>query len=235
MHKLIALVPARSGSKRLKDKNIKILKKQPLLVHTIKIAKKSNLFDKVFCVTDSQRYLDIAKKYGADDFPLRPKSVSGSKSPDLEWVKWVFDILKYKNFEFDIYSIMRPTSPFRTKRMLLESYKILKKTKAHSVRAVEKSQIHPGKIWKKKGQWIVPLINKKIGSVPWHSSQYANLPEFYAQNASLEMSWKYIFEKYNSISGKKISPLITKGYEGFDINTNLDFELAKLISKKIKI
>ena len=80
---------------------------------------------------------------------------------------------------------------------------------------------------------LFPLIKKynKKG-IPWHSCQYAGLPEFYSQNASLETIKKTALKKYKLISGKKILPLITNGIEGFDINNKIDYELSKLIIKK---
>ena len=69
----IAFVPARAGSERVKNKIILKLGGRPLLSYTIILAKKSKLFDKIICITDSKKYLKIAKQYGADNFELRPK------------------------------------------------------------------------------------------------------------------------------------------------------------------
>ena len=78
--KRIALIPARKGSNRIKDKNIRLLNGLPLIAYSIIAAKKSKLFDKIFVITDSKRYLDIGKKYGADLFKLRPSKISTSRS-----------------------------------------------------------------------------------------------------------------------------------------------------------
>ena len=122
--------------------------------------------------------------------------------------------------------------------MIKKSISLIKKNnEADSVRAVEKTTIHPGKIWEIKKKFILPILKKyNKRSIPWHSCQYAELPTFYAQNASLETIKKESFEKYKIISGKKILPLITNSLEGFDINTKIDYELAKLIfNKKINL
>ena len=90
---------------------------------------------------------------------------------------------------------------------------------------------------KEKGIYF-SIVKKRIRGIPWHSMQYAVLPKFYSQNASLEISSLRSYKKYKSISGKKIIPYITKNFEGFDINSSLDFEIAKVIagkSKKYKI
>jgi len=82
-------------------------------------------------------------------------------------------------------------------------------------------------MWVIEGDKMSPLLPHEINGIPWHSNQKASLPEFYVQNASFEIAWKSTVLKYNSISGTIISPFITEDFEGFDINTNADFELAK--------
>lgn len=232
---IIALIPARAGSKRLKDKNIKKLNGHPLIAYTINVAKRSKIFKKIFCITDSEKYQKIANFYGSDKIDLRPKKLSLDGSPDIEWLKWAINKLQYNNISFKYFAILRPTNPFRTTTMIKNAYKIiLKNKKADSIRAVELTKIHPGKIWIKKKNYIFPLIKKNIKGVPWHSMQYAGLPKFYSQNASLEISSLRSFKKYKSISGKKIIPYITKNFEGFDINTSLDFEMAKILQKSTK-
>ena len=86
--KRIALIPARKGSKRIKNKNIKLLNGHPLIAYTIIAAKKSKLFDKIFVVTDSREYMDISLKYGADKFKLRPSNTSLADSPESLIMKY---------------------------------------------------------------------------------------------------------------------------------------------------
>ena len=230
--KNIALIPARSGSKRVKNKNIKKLDNIPLINYTIQSAISSSLFDRIIVVTDSIEYEKIAIDAGAESLGLRPKDISGSNSPDIEWVKWIFKKLDDQNYDFDTFSILRPTSPFRTKNTYNRAFDLFFKNKVHSLRAVEKVSQHPGKMWVIEGDKMSPLLPHEINGIPWHSNQKSSLPEFYVQNASFEIAWKSTVLKYNSISGTIISPFITEDFEGFDINTNADFELAKKIAKK---
>ncbi len=234
--KKIALIPARSGSKRLKNKNILNLGNRPLLYYSIKSAQESNLFNKIIVVTDSKKYEEIAKKYGAEVPALRPSYTAKDNSPDLKWIKWILNKIKVRD-EKDVFFILRPTSPFRNKKTIIAAWKKFNslKHKCDSLRAVELCDQHPGKMWKEKGNFIEPIINKKIKNTPMHSNQYAALPKIFVQNASLEISYvKNIFKK-NSISGNKIIPFFTKNYEGFDINNHNDYELAKILLKKKKL
>ena len=89
--KLIALIPARSGSERVKNKNILKLGKHPLIAYSILSALKSKIFEKVVVSTDSIRYARVAKKYGAEVPFLRPKKISSSSSSDYDWVSFTID------------------------------------------------------------------------------------------------------------------------------------------------
>lgn len=231
MLKSVALIPARSGSKRVKDKNIIKLNGHPLMAYTIKSAIQSKVFEEVFCVTDSPQYAKIAKKYGAKVPYLRPKKTSGEKSPDIDWVVWIMNKIN-KNNAYKIFSILRPTSPLRSEKNIRKAYKEFLKTKCDSLRAVELCKQHPFKMWKVKGKYIRPLFPTKTG-VPSHSRQYSDLPQIYVQNASIEIAWSRVLKGKNpSISGKKIIPFFSKGLEGFDINRYEDINLLNTLVKK---
>ena len=226
-HSVVALIPARSGSKRIPDKNIKILGEHPLISHTIKAAKESSIFKKIICVTDSNHYKDIAEYYGAEVPKLRPKSISGDFSPDIEWVRWILSYLEETGLSFDAFSILRPTSPFRNASTIRRAWREFTEFQpSHSLRAIQKCKEHPGKMWKIKGNNLYPIFKGKIEDTPYHSSQYSVLPEIYVQNASLEIAWAKVPFEYNSISGDLITPFISKDYEGFDINHLEDWIIA---------
>ena len=231
--KIVALIPARSGSRRIKNKNIKNLKSHPLIAYTIRAAIKSKVFDEVLCITDSLKYKKIAQKYGAKVPFLRSKKISKEKSPDIEWVMWAINKINKKN-EFKIFSILRPTNPLRDETTIKRAFKKFFNNKCDSLRAVDLCNQHPYKMWKIKGNYMKPIFNVR-SKVPYHSRQYGDLPEIYTQNASLEIAWTRLLKKKNpTIAGKRIIPFITKDYEGFDINTQIDFNLLEsLISKKI--
>jgi len=225
----IAFIPARSGSKRIPDKNIKILDGHPLIAYTIQAAISSKVFDSVICVTDSQNYAEIAQYYGAEVPLIRPSEISGDKSPDIEWVLWILEELKLQNKNFDIFSILRPTSPFRLPETIRRARDLFVNDKnADSLRAVRKCKEHPGKMWVLNDDRMLPLLPFNNGATPWHSSQYANLPEIYIQDASLEMAWTQKIYSSKSIAGNSIIPFVSQNFEGFDINNLEDWLLAQL-------
>jgi CMP-N-acetylneuraminic acid synthetase len=96
-----------------------------------------------------------------------------------------------------------------------------------SLRAVEKCSQHPGKMWVLRGKNMFPLMPLTPAEQPWHSSQYAGLPEVYVQNASLEIAWtRVVFEEY-SISGNILAPFLTSEEEGLDVNQEFDWWKAE--------
>lgn len=224
----VAFIPARSGSKRVPNKNIRPLGGHPMLAYSIRAAIDSGVFDAVICATDSERYADVARHYGAEVPFLRAAEISGDKSPDIEWVSWMLDKLRESGREFEIFSILRPTSPFRLPETIRRAWsQFIADPRADSLRAIEKCRQHPGKMWVIRGSRMLPLLPFANGSTPWHSSQYAALPEVYAQDASLEIAWSRVPLEQNSIAGEAIIPFVSQGYEGFDINEPEDWWMAE--------
>lgn len=224
----IAFIPARAGSKRVPNKNILPLGGHPLLAYSVRAAIDSGVFDAVVCATDSDVYADIARYYGAEVPFLRPAAISGDMSPDIEWVVWMLQQMKENGRQFDVYSILRPTSPFRLPETIRRAWStFLADPGADSLRAVEKCRQHPGKMWVVRGRRMLPILPFANGKTPWHSSQYAALPEIYVQDASLEIAWSRVALEQNSIAGEAIIPYISQALEGFDINDPEDWWTAE--------
>ncbi len=229
----VAFIPARSGSKRVPDKNIRPLNGHPLIAYSIAAALDSKVFDAVVVATDSEKYAEIARHYGAEVPFLRPEAASGDKSPDIAWVEMALDYLDAAGRQFDSLSILRPTSPFRLPATILRAWKEFSEHgSAHSLRAVEKCSQHPGKMWVIRGEVMVPLMPLSPEEQPWHSSQYAALPEVYVQNASLEIASVKAVRISKTISGHIVVPFLTEGMEGFDINHPEDWMLAEWYLEK---
>ena len=233
---IIALIPARAGSRRVPDKNIRTLSGHPLIAYTIAVARQSDVFDDVIVSTNSGRIADIARHYGADVPFLRPNEFAGDLSPDIEWVFYTLNRLREKGLEYDCFSILRPTSPFRKPETIRRAWKLfLENKEADSLRAVEKCSQHPGKMWVIRGQRMFPLLPFGPSEQPWHSSQYQSLPEIYVQNASLEITWTRVVFLDRTIAGSTLIPFVTEGYEGFDINLPYDWKVAEELVKNREV
>jgi CMP-N,N'-diacetyllegionaminic acid synthase len=224
----IALIPARSGSKRIPDKNIRPLGGHPLIAYSITSALDSGIFSDVIVSTDSFRYADIARYYGAEVPFMRPREMAGDSTRDIEWVMYTLNRLKEQGKVYDCFSIIRPTSPFRLPQTIERAWKLFLSEKGvDSLRAVEKCNQHPGKMWVVRGNRIFPLLPFGPEQQPWHSSPTQLLPLIYVQNASLEIAWTNVALEKQSIAGEIIVPFFSEGYEGFDLNHTYDWQIAE--------
>lgn len=225
---IIALIPARSGSKRVPGKNIHPLAGRPLIAYTICAAKQSRIFSSILVSTNLGEYAEISRQYGAEVPFLRPVDISGDLSLDIEWIDFTLHKLKEMGREYDCFSILRPTSPFRLPTTIQRAWKgFLNEEGVDSLRAVEKCKEHPGKMWVVRGNRMMPLLPIGPKEQPWHSTPYQALPEVYSQNASLEIAWSRVVFNGRTIAGNVIMPFFTEGYEGFDVNHPYDWELAE--------
>ena len=232
----VAFIPARSGSKRVPHKNIRPLGGHPVLAYSIRAAIDSGVFDSVICATDSPLYAEVARHYGAEVPFLRAADISGDKSPDIEWVEWMLRNLLEAGRAFEVFSILRPTSPFRRADTICRAWsQFIGTAGADSLRAVEKCKQHPGKMWVIRQGRILPLLPLTPEQQPWHSSQYAALPEVYVQNASLEIAWSRVVSEGRTIAGSVVLPFLTEGDEGFDVNEEFDWWNAERLLKRDEV
>ena len=223
---MVCLIPARGGSVRVPKKNIRVLNGHPLLAYTIAAARDAGLFDDgIFVSTDDADTADIARHYGASVIN-RPAHLATGRYPitDVDWMRHAFDMLPRRVYDW---ALLRPTSPFRTASTIIRAHRAWKDAATHSLRAVERVRQHPGKMWVRQAGSIVPLMPyAHDNGVAWHSSPTQSLPEVYVQNASLEMGLTHNIVTCNSLTGRSVAPFLTGGYEGFDINTEDDWQRA---------
>lgn len=235
----IALIPARGGSKRIPGKNTRLLAGRPLIAYAIEAAFESGCFAKILVSSDDTSTLEVAASLGADCI-RRPLELASDTSPDIEWVKHALKAGLEHSMSANAsaaengvraFSILRPTSPFRTAETVQRAFREWDAAnrygeKYSSLRAIEPVSQHPGKMWQKRGLELVPLMLQPPQQ-PFHDSQMAALPEVYVQNASLEIAWVNTVEETGTISGNRILPFETQGDEGFDLNTEYDWQLAE--------
>lgn len=224
----VALIPARSGSKRIPGKNIRPLAGHPLLAYSIAAAIDSGMFGAVLVSTDTREVAEVGRHYGAEVPFLRPAELAGDLSPDIEWVRYTLQKLAGAGRTWPSFSILRPTSPLRNAATIRRAWaEFVKADGADSLRAVEPCRQHPGKMWVLEGDRITPLLKDGPVSPPWHSMPYQGLPPVYIQNASLEIAWSRTVLEGGTIAGTAIYPFLTRGYEGFDVNEPRDWWYAE--------
>ncbi len=129
MADVVAVIPARSGSKSVADKNIKLLGGHPLIAYSITAAKLASGIDRIIVSTDSIEYASIASEYGAEVPFLRPPEISGDNSTDYEWIKHALDWMKNEEDFVPKYLVhLRPTTPLREINYIDMAIDLIKKT-----------------------------------------------------------------------------------------------------------
>ena len=251
MSSIVGLIPARGGSKRVPGKNVRTLGGHPMLAYTIAAAADSGIFDGVLVSTDSEEVAAVARHYGAEVPFLRPAALATDTSPDIEWLEYTLEELRARGRTWDCFSLLRPTSPFRTADTIRRAWaRFTAQQGVDSLRAVEKCAQHPGKMWIVRGDRMVPLLpfwteprsgdvspkpRSGEGGQPWHSTPYQALPPVYVQNASLEIAWTRLVRERRTIAGDVLVPFVTEGYEGFDINDEYDWMVAEQLLANGKV
>ena len=226
MLKVLAIIPARSGSKSIPHKNIMSILGKPLIAYSIEHGLQSKLINRVIVSTDDDYYAEIAKKHGAEVPFIRPKEISDDHSLDIEFIKHALDWLKAnENYVPDIGVQLRPTHPIRSISDLDSMIQILiDDDSCDSVRSViENKSVTPFKMWKMEGNKLVPLMQLENIKEPYNSPRQI-LPKTYFQNASVDViRTKTILEK-NSLSGDSIRGYVMS--DDYDIDYIEDFEKA---------
>jgi len=235
---MVALIPARAGSKRCPGKNTREFFGYPLWCYTARAAFDSGVFRSVVLATDMDplMVLDLPIRYRESVRVMRRDPVEDAQ-PDIAWVREALKLDTWESF-----AILRPTSPFRTAETIRRAYKQFTRSEVHSIRAVEPVKQHPGKMWQVVNGCIYPLIGttwpaaggemamQTRHDMPFHSQPTQALPKVFVQNSSLEMAWSYVVPAFGTISGRKVAPFYTEGYEGFAIDTEDDWaEAVRLV------
>ena len=229
---IICFIPARSGSQRVPNKNIRDLCGHPLIAYTIRVAIESGIFKRVYLVSDSPEYLKLGEKYGASP-ALENADKDWTTSRDFDWVKQMADDGVLGPGQY--FMILRPTNPFKTTLTVTSAWEIFKSHSADSVRAVKRVTGHPFKMWASKdgSGFIRPLLrNPRPKAPPYFERQTQSfLAPKYIQTGTLEISHVSTLDRGN-ISGDKVFPYFCQGHEGFDINTEEDWILAEVLAER---
>lgn len=226
--KTIALIPARRGSKRLSGKNMALLNGFPLLWYAIRGAKDSGIFDEIVVSTDWADCVQLAENMGVNVL-LRPDALCTDMAHDYEWVRHALGAYP----GFDIFVILRPTSPFRTGETIKRAMaQFLTGKVCDSLRAVEPTKAHPGKSWiLRNGNMMDPYTHTRIMGFPSHDMATQSLIPVHCQNGCIHIAWVKTLEGGN-YSGRAIKGFLTEGNEGIDINTEQDLQYAEWLMRK---
>ena len=220
MVRILCIIPARSGSKGIKNKNIMDFNGKPLLAWSIKQAQKCNYKMKIVVSTDSQEYADIAIKYGAEVPFLRPSDISDDLSTDYEFINHCMNWLKTnENYTCDIILQLRPTSPTRKIEDINKAVELFIENieTFDSLRSVIPFEKSPFKMYSINNHELKPLFNEVNGIKEPYNQPRQILPQCYLHNGYIDIIKTSILNE-NTISGKNILPFIMEESNNMDID-----------------
>lgn len=223
--KNLAIIPARSGSKGLIDKNIKMLHGKPLLAYSIEAALKSNLFDEVMVSTDSDKYAEISKQWGANVPFLRNEELSNDTASSWDVVKEVIEKYNSMGQKFDTITLLQPTSPLRTSNDILLGYQLFEEKDANLVVSVCEMDHSP--LWSNvlpENDSMENFIRPEIVSLGRQ-----NLPQYYRINGALYIIKVEYLMKCKNIYSEKSYALRMKKENSVDIDDGIDFLVAEAL------
>lgn len=224
--KNLAIIPARSGSKGLKDKNIKLLNGKPLIWYSINSALKSGIFDTVMVSTDSSQYANIAVDCGAEVPFLRCASTAADNSGSWDVVREVLNNYKrFENKEFDTFCLLQPTSPLRTEQDIIKAYDIFNEKNAKAVVSVCEMEHSP--LW-------CNVLDKDLSLNGFLSNKDSlprqSLETYYRINGAIYIASIEEFLENDNLYTENCYAYVMEKRHSVDIDTFDDFEYAEYLS-----
>ncbi len=222
--RILAIIPARSGSKGLRHKNIKLLNDKPLIAYTIEAAIESDIFTDIVVSTDSEEYASISKRYGASIPFLRPDELASDIASSADMIVYTIQRLKELGKVYNYFVLLQPTSPLRKASDIKNAADLLIENKLDSVVSVCEAE-HSLSIYNTLGDSLSleGFINKNSATRRQDDKKY------YRINGSIYISnvKKYLSER--DFYGKKSKAYIMSRESSIDIDTELDFKIAEYI------
>ena len=228
-NKIWAIIPARSGSKSIKDKNLKKIGGRSLIEHSIRSAKQINQVEKIIFSSDSKEYLKIANKIGVDILHHRSIKASKDNSTDLDFFKDFIKNYSIKNLP-DFFIHLRPTTPIRKKKYLNDAVRLFLENhkKFTAMRSASKMSESSFKTFIIKDSKLCSIDNNF--KLDFFNNPKNSFPNTYFPNGYIDIiKTKNILK--NFIHGNKVLPYLTKG-KIIDIDTLDDLQYANFIYKK---
>ena len=222
--KNIAIIPARSGSKGLPDKNIKELAGKPLMAYSIEAALNSRCFDEVMVSTDSEKYAEIAKNCGANVPFLRSEATSTDTATSWDMIDEVLNGYKRLGREFDTFCLLQPTSPLRTDDDIREAYELYKQKASFAVVSVCEAEHSP--LWSGK----LPGTREFVNFInPESMKRRQDAGKYYRLNGAVYIVNIEKFKTDRFFYHEGSFAYVMSQERSVDIDTDIDFKLAEII------
>lgn len=218
----IAIITARSGSKGLRDKNIRKLCGKPLLAYSVECALQSGCFDRVFVSTDSLEYAAIAEKFGADASFLRSEETSGDTAGSWDVVREVIYKFEERGEYFDRIMLLQPTSPLRTVSDIRNSFALMEEKGANSIVSVCEMEHSP--LWSNTLGEDLCMDNFRREN--YCDVRRQDLPKYYRLNGAVYLVNRAELDQPQMLRHKSYA-YIMPAERSVDVDTEFDFKIAE--------
>lgn len=228
MGQILAVIPARGGSKGIPGKNIIPFLGKPLIYWSIEVAQASQWIDRVVVTTDDAEISQIAQYYGAEVPFLRPRKLSTDFVADYPVIRHCLDfLLEEEDYSPSLVVQLRPTSPLRTPELVDDAIQVMLRTKdADSLRVVCESPLTPFKMWRISNEYLEPLVDTDIYE-PFNQARQS-LPKTYWQIGTIDVINTSTIYTKESLSGEKIVPYVVDQSWISDIDDHESLRKAEL-------
>ncbi len=232
MSKVLALVPARGGSKGVPRKNIRAFGGRPLLNWTLEVARDCSIIDRVLLSTDDVEIAEAGRILGAHVPFMRPADLAKDDTPDFPVFEHAMAWLeKNEKTRPDIVVWLRPTSPLRAPEDIEKAVRLLQDTKSHAVRSVCAVEHHPYWMKQMKNDKLFPLIS---GMDETQFSRRQLLPPVYRLNGAVDVILCRAALEHKALFAGDVRGYLMPADRSFDLDTEMDFEVAEALLRRLK-
>ena len=230
--RVLALVPARGGSKGLPRKNLRLLAGRPLVAHAVVAGLAAELVERVVCSTEDPEIAEAARQAGAAVPFLRPAELAQDTSEDLPVFEHALAWLeRHEGWVPDLVVNLRPTSPLRRPSHVDGAIRLLCETDADSVKSVCLARQHPHKMWlfSPESRMLEPFLRTPFRLERGPDVPRAELQDVYWQNGVVDVTRRDVIVDQHRMIGQRVAGLVTDPAESIDIDSSLDLALAELL------
>jgi CMP-N,N'-diacetyllegionaminic acid synthase len=230
---IVAIVPARGGSKTVPRKNIKDLCGKPMIAYAFEEARRSRFVERIVVSTDDPEIADVARKWGAEVPFLRPDSLSGDAVTDLPVFQHALTWLEEKGgYVPELVVHLRPTAPLRRAEHIDLGIRLLIEGDYDAVRSVTRAGQHPYKMWRLDEGRLSPYIHGEMAIPDAYNMPRQSLPQALVQNGSVDVAWRKTVMELGSMTGNRIGGFEMGEEESVNVDSMTDFVLAEILMKQ---
>jgi len=228
MTQVLALIPARGGSKSIPRKNIRLFASHPLIAYSIAAGLAAETVTRLVVSTDDEEIAEVARRYGAETPFLRPANLAEDHTPDLPVFQHALNwLVEHESYRPEIVVQLRPTSPLRRVWHIDQAvYRLLERPEADSVRTVCVPFQNPFKMWKIGADGLLQPLLQSAHREPYNMPRQL-LPEIYWQTGYVDAAWSDTLLRKCSMTGDAILPLVIPPEDWIDIDSPDDWRRAE--------